>query len=70
MEDILVIFTGGTIGSSVGDDGFISLDDEGAFRIVDMYADEYGGRERFKCIQPFTFLSENFNAYQERPSQN
>ena len=59
MEDILVIFTGGTIGSSVGDDGFISLDDEGAFGIVDMYADEYGGRERFKCIQPFTFLSEN-----------
>ena len=59
MKDILVIFTGGTIGSRVTDDGYISLDDEGAFEIVDMYGDEYGGRERFECIQPFTILSEN-----------
>ena len=59
MKDILVIFTGGTIGSRVTDDGYISLDDEGAFEIVEMYGDEYGGRERFECIQPFTILSEN-----------
>lgn len=58
MKDILVIFTGGTIGSSVKE-GVISLDDEGAFEIVKMYTDEYGGGDRFECIQPFTILSEN-----------
>ena len=54
---ILVIFTGGTIGSAV-EDGFIAPG-ENKYRLIDMYRAKYGDDVIFETDNPFTILSEN-----------
>ena len=58
MNKILVIFTGGTIGSSVRN-GVISPDESAAADLIEAYERDYGGDVTFTCLAPFTILSEN-----------
>lgn len=57
MDKILVIFTGGTIGSS-GDE-IISPDRGAGFRLLEMYRSEFGENIEFDAVQPLSELSEN-----------
>lgn len=54
---ILVIFTGGTIGSSIQGD-YINIDDTGKYKIINSYKNK---REdlHFTTLEPYTILSEN-----------
>lgn len=56
---ILVIFTGGTIGSC-NNNGIISPDCATRYKLIDMYKSN-GGTAEFDTISPYTILSENLN---------
>ncbi len=58
---ILVIFTGGTIGSSVSD-GAISPNRDTKFFLINDFYDRYGKICEFLCREPYFALSENLNA--------
>lgn len=60
--NISVIFTGGTIGSSLGDDGYISPDERRPRMLIDMYTAQYGEKHRFSFSEPYSILSENLSA--------
>lgn len=55
---ILVICTGGTIGSTVNK-GFISPDKSKSFKLIEMYKASNKNNVEFEIIQPYTLLSEN-----------
>lgn len=55
---ILVIFTGGTIGSS-SKDGYISPDETKKYRILEQYKQLTGSGQLFDTLEPYTTLSEN-----------
>lgn len=57
---ILVIFTGGTIGSRLKD-GWISTDDTANYMLLDKYKD---GEDVFDTVEPYSILSENLSASQ------
>lgn len=57
---ILVIFTGGTIGSTVKD-GYVSPDKAKKFRILEDYKQLAGSGQLFDTLAPYTVLSENLN---------
>ena len=59
--NILVIFTGGTIGSSYKD-GWISPDDANRFRLIEGYEKNEGKTVDFTAVSPYTVLSENLGA--------
>ena len=56
---ILVVFTGGTIGSCYND-GVISPDSSTRYKLIEMYK-QNGGYAEFDTISPYTVLSENLN---------
>ncbi|MEE1061475.1 MAG: asparaginase [Ruminococcus sp.] len=56
---ILVIFTGGTIGSTC-ENGIISPDSDKKYRLLEKYYAN-GGKAEFDTAQPYTVLSENLN---------
>ena len=56
---ILVVFTGGTIGSCYND-GVISPDSSTRYKLIEMYK-QNGGYAEFDAISPYTVLSENLN---------
>lgn len=59
---ITVLFTGGTIGSKVENDGYISLDKQNPYKLLDMYQKSYQkNMEIFDTEEPFCILSENMN---------
>lgn len=58
---ILVIFTGGTIGSTVSD-GWITPDDTTRYTLIDTYKQNFGDGVRFETRSPFSILSENLSA--------
>lgn len=58
MKKILVVFTGGTIGSTQEGDT-IDLAKTGACHLLEYYCKEYGGDVEFETIQPLNVLSEN-----------
>lgn len=58
MMNILVIFTGGTIGSSVSG-SVISTDNANTFLLLDMYKRKTGREINFATAQPYYALSEN-----------
>ncbi len=59
---ILVIFTGGTIGSSVSD-GYISPDEKCPNVLLEKYRERYDCSDiEFSAISPYTCLSENISA--------
>lgn len=55
---ILVIFTGGTIGSAIKE-GYISTDKKKAFKLLEIYTARHKDGVDFDLIEPFTLLSEN-----------
>lgn len=67
MKKILVVFTGGTIGSSIKN-GTINTSDKNQFTLLSQYEQQYhqAGNVRFTCIQALQILSENMhpNAWQ------
>ncbi len=58
---ILVIFTGGTIGSTLTD-GWISPDDATRYTLINTYRAAYGEDVTFSTRTPYTILSENLSA--------
>ena len=73
---ILVIFTGGTIGSEASGE-YISIDGIKPYKLLQMYADAYPDEARdvrFDTESPYTVLSENadgntFKKLFDAPSQ-
>lgn len=55
---ILVVFTGGTIGSTVSN-GYISPDKNKAYRLIEMYRSLHKNDVEFEFAEPYTLLSEN-----------
>lgn len=55
------IFTGGTIGSVIGSDGYISVDKSERYVLLDMYYEKYdtAHETEFLVRSPYTILSEN-----------
>lgn len=62
---ILVIFTGGTIGSA-SSDGFISPNEKSKRKLIEKYRGSYCGKNtndiEFEFIEPYNILSENITA--------
>lgn len=58
MKKILVLFTGGTIGS-ITTDGIIDVEREGKYAVVEAYKSAYGDDVEFECRQVLNILSEN-----------
>lgn len=58
MNKILVILTGGTIGSK-NQGGTVDVNTSSAYRIVSLYNEEYGDDIDFDVLQPTNKLSEN-----------
>ena len=59
--NILVIFTGGTIGSK-SCSGVIKPDSSTNFRLIDGYRERTGDMTQFDILSPCSFLSENLSA--------
>ncbi|MGN1179609.1 MAG: asparaginase [Suilimivivens sp.] len=57
MKKILVVLTGGTIGSRV-EDHVINVSEKSPYRLLSMYEESYG-KEEFEVIKPLNILSEN-----------
>ena len=53
-----IIFTGGTIGSTLGDK-YISTDSEKEYKLLSMYKERYGDNVAFVTETPYEILSEN-----------
>ena len=60
MENILVVFTGGTVGSKVTD-GIVNTSSDSRFKLLDLFQTRYGQERQihFKSCQPVQILSEN-----------
>lgn len=58
---ILVIFTGGTIGSTIAD-GWITPDDSTRYTLINEYKKKNGNDVTFVTRAPFSILSENLSA--------
>lgn len=58
MSKILVVLTGGTIGSAV-EGNVINVNGSSPLRLLSMYRQKYGESEDFEVIQPLNLLSEN-----------
>lgn len=58
MGSILVVFTGGTIGSQV-QAGEIGLRTDNRYLLLERYEEKYPRKEHFETAEPFRILSEN-----------
>ncbi|MEE1018023.1 MAG: asparaginase domain-containing protein, partial [Acutalibacteraceae bacterium] len=58
MKKILLIFTGGTIGSK-SSGGITNVDDTAKYRLIEKYRTQYGENAEFDSISPINILSEN-----------
>lgn len=58
---LLVIFTGGTIGSSAAEDGYFSPDASKGYQLLNMYQQQKGEDICFDTAEPYRTLSENLN---------
>lgn len=63
MKKILVVLTGGTIGSKV-ENSVINVSESSPYRLISMYEELYGKQEEFEVIQPLNILSENMTPEQ------
>lgn len=62
MKKILVVLTGGTIGSRVEKEQ-INVTDASPFYLLELYRETYGSGTEFEVIQPLNILSENMNLH-------
>lgn len=60
MKKILVLFTGGTIGS-FSKDGIINVAGDGRFDLISQYREHFGNDIKFECRQIMNILSENIH---------
>ncbi|MBD5547270.1 MAG: hypothetical protein HDQ97_07715 [Lachnospiraceae bacterium] len=60
MKKILVVLTGGTIGSRVEGER-IDVTDASPFYLLELYRKIYGSGDEFEVMQPLNILSENMN---------
>ena len=60
MKKILVILTGGTIGSKVSSND-IDVDSTAAYSLLELYKEKYEKETEFKVICPYQVLSENMD---------
>lgn len=60
MKDILVVLTGGTIGSRVNG-RWVDVDGAAPYTLIEFYRKTYGQAESFQVVQPFSILSENMS---------
>ncbi|MDE6204209.1 MAG: asparaginase, partial [Lachnospiraceae bacterium] len=58
MKDILVVLTGGTIGSRV-EGQWVDVNDTSPYGLIELYRNTYGEDVHFQVVQPFSILSEN-----------
>lgn len=60
MKKILVVFTGGTIGSTLNG-GIINTADNNDYKLIALFRKHFDKKEaiEFKCLQPIKLLSEN-----------
>ena len=58
---ILVVFTGGTIGSAVSD-GWIAPSDDMKYLLISKFREKTGDNIHFDAISPYTVLSENLSS--------
>lgn len=58
---ILVIFTGGTIGSTL-EDGWITPNESTRYALIDTFEQQYGQEVVLETYAPYTILSENLSA--------
>lgn len=58
--NILVLFTGGTIGSSV-ENGYISPNEKNKSKLIEMYRENTKDAQEFDVDTPYTVLSENLD---------
>ena len=56
------IFTGGTIGSTLDNDGYISTSTETVYQLLDAYKNQYSCTHTMENYNPYTILSENLDA--------
>lgn len=59
---IKVIFTGGTIGSQVKEDGYIAPKGKAPYELIEFYQKENPDNIEFETIEPYCILSENLTA--------
>ncbi|MGN0495404.1 MAG: asparaginase domain-containing protein [Lachnospiraceae bacterium] len=59
-----VIFTGGTIGSAVNENGYISTKGKDYYLLLDMYRKKRGDQHEFITKSPYCILSENLQQTQ------
>jgi L-asparaginase len=59
MLKILVVLTGGTIGSKIGAE-VIDVNKTSTYYLIQSYEEKYGKEIEFEIINPITMLSENF----------
>ena len=62
MTKILVVFTGGTIGSGINKKGNIDIDKKAKSLLTDMYFSKLGRMVDFDTAEPYYELSENIDA--------
>lgn len=60
---ILVVLTGGTIGSKIGEDA-INVNEAAAYSLISLYNERFGDDMEFEVIQPLNVLSENMTPEQ------
>lgn len=61
MKNILVVFTGGTIGSTASD-GVINTSQQAGFKLIQLFQQLPDAEDiQFDCIQPLQILSENLH---------
>lgn len=58
---ILVVFTGGTIGSCASEDGYYSTNKNRSYTLLNMYEKKYGNNIEFSTTSPYYCLSEYLN---------
>lgn len=61
MKNILVIFTGGTIGSTESN-GIINVDQQNNYKLISLFEQKYGKKAQFQTIEIMQVLSENITA--------
>lgn len=64
-QNIAIVFTGGTIGSKIGEDGWITPNREQPYVLLDLFQKKYtdaAGELNFDCSMPYQILSEQLNA--------
>lgn len=60
MKKILVVLTGGTIGSTVNGN-IVEITEKSHFKLIEAYEEQYGKTVEFDVISPINTLSENIN---------